>query len=77
MITRLRVKNYRCFEDFDWRPEQICLLIGQNGTGKSTLFELLAGLREMLSGKRTVEKSGQSHFSDSRDWSRGSDRGRT
>ena len=55
MITRLRVKNYRCFEDFDWTPDQICLLIGQNGTGKSTLFGLLEGLRGMLVGKRSIE----------------------
>jgi len=55
MITRLRVKNYRCFEDFDWNPDQICLLIGQNGTGKSTLFGLLEGLRLMLQGDRSIE----------------------
>ena len=55
MITRLRVKNYRCFEDFDWTPDQICLLIGQNGTGKSTLFGLLEGLRGMLGGKGSFE----------------------
>ncbi len=54
MITRLRVKNYRCFEDFDWTPDQICLLIGQNGTGKSTLFGLLEELRRMLGGEKSV-----------------------
>ncbi len=48
MLTRLYVDNYKRLVNFDYRPGQIQLLMGGNGSGKSSVFEVLAGLRELL-----------------------------
>ena len=48
-ITSIRVKNYRVFENL--RVDNIpafCVLIGANGTGKSTLFDIFGFLRDAL-----------------------------
>lgn len=46
MLTRLYVNNFRCMVNFECQfgPQQ--LILGSNGTGKSTLFEILAMLRD-------------------------------
>ncbi len=43
MLTRLYVHNFRCLENFEFRPAQSpsALLIGKNGSGKSTLARVL------------------------------------
>lgn len=48
MLTRLYVDNYKRLVNFDYRPGQIQLLMGGNGSGKSSVFEVLAGLRDLL-----------------------------
>jgi energy-coupling factor transporter ATP-binding protein EcfA2 len=40
------VDNFRCFVNFEFRPQAKQLLIGRNGTGKSTIFEVLGLLRD-------------------------------
>lgn len=48
-ITSIKIKNYRVFEDL--RVENIppfCVLIGANGTGKSTLFDIFGFLQDAL-----------------------------
>lgn len=41
MITRVFIDNYRCFTNFEVRPDRVNLLIGNNGAGKSTFVEVL------------------------------------
>jgi predicted ATPase len=38
--------NYKCFVNFEFRPGPLQLLIGRNGTGKSTVFQVLTLLRD-------------------------------
>jgi predicted ATPase len=45
MFTRLYVDNFRCLVNFEFRPKQKPLIIGGNGTGKSTFLEILTSLR--------------------------------
>ncbi|MDE2507994.1 MAG: AAA family ATPase, partial [Planctomycetota bacterium] len=45
MIKRIAIDNYKCFSNFEYRPERLQLIMGRNGTGKSTLFEVLCALR--------------------------------
>ena len=48
-ITSLRVRNYRVFRDLelvDLPP--LAVFVGANGTGKSTLFDVFAFLRDAL-----------------------------
>jgi len=41
MITRIYIDNCRCFTNFELRPNRVNLLLGNNGTGKSTFLEML------------------------------------
>ncbi len=48
-IVSLKIKNYRCFQniEIDNLPA-FCVLVGANGTGKSTLFDVFGFLRDAL-----------------------------
>ncbi len=46
MLTRLYCDNYKCLVNFEFRPSPVQLLMGRNGTGKSTVFEVLELLRD-------------------------------
>lgn len=45
MLTRLYIDNFRCFEKFEWRPGRKQLILGGNGTGKSSLVDVISRLR--------------------------------
>jgi predicted ATPase len=54
MLTRLYVDNYRCLVNFEYRPGQVQLLLGASGSGKSSLLEVLALLRELIVNEAAV-----------------------
>ncbi|MBR4248001.1 MAG: ATP-binding cassette domain-containing protein [Treponema sp.] len=54
MIKYLKVDNYCSLVNFKIDFSSINLLLGGNGTGKSTLFSLLANLRLFIQGKYDV-----------------------
>ncbi|MGH9414432.1 MAG: AAA family ATPase [Terriglobales bacterium] len=45
MLTRLYVHNYKCLVNFEFRPQQVQLVTGANGSGKSTILDVLEMLR--------------------------------
>ncbi|MFN7919897.1 MAG: AAA family ATPase [Bryobacteraceae bacterium] len=47
MLTRLYVDNFRCFVNFEYRPRQRELILGANGSGKSTFLDVLLLLRQI------------------------------
>lgn len=56
MLTRLYADNFRCLVNFEFRPQQVQLLMGRNGTGKSSVLDLLGLLRAFVEGEgRTAE----------------------
>ncbi|MBM4781858.1 MAG: AAA family ATPase [Archangiaceae bacterium] len=56
MLTKLRIQNYRTFEDFELSPSKgISVLIGENGSGKSALGEVLDLLGKFTSGAPVSE----------------------
>lgn len=56
MLARIYVHNYRTFVHFEWRPPMACVLVGDNGSGKSALFDVLWLVREVVvEGKRIDE----------------------
>ena len=55
MLTRLYVDNFRCLVNFEFRPQAKQLVVGLNGTGKSTLLEVLDGLRRFVCGDAKPE----------------------
>jgi predicted ATPase len=48
MITRIYADNYRCFTNFTFAPQRLNLLVGDNGSGKSSLLTLLVSLRLLV-----------------------------
>ncbi|MBU0608711.1 MAG: hypothetical protein KKI08_12555, partial [Armatimonadetes bacterium] len=48
MITRIYIDNYKCFSNFEYKPGQNQLVLGRNGVGKSTLFDIVAALKALL-----------------------------
>lgn len=48
MLKRIYVNNYRCLVNFEMEFDQLTLLAGLNGGGKSALFDLLYGIRRLL-----------------------------
>lgn len=48
MLKRLYANNYRCLVNFELNFEELTLLVGPNGGGKSTLFDLLYGIRHLI-----------------------------
>jgi predicted ATPase len=55
MLTRLYIDNFKCFVKFEYRPARTQLILGANGTGKSSLIEALMFLhRFAVQGESTV-----------------------
>ena len=51
MITRFYVDNYKCLQNFEYKPKQFELVVGANGSGKSTVFEALDKVRRFVNGE--------------------------
>ncbi|MFZ4555089.1 MAG: AAA family ATPase [Pseudanabaena sp.] len=48
-IVTLKIKNYRAFENLEVKDiPPFCVIIGANGTGKSSLFDIFGFLRDAL-----------------------------
>ncbi len=48
MLRRIYADNYRCLVNFEMNFDGLSLLLGPNGGGKSTLFDLLYNIRHLL-----------------------------
>jgi predicted ATPase len=55
MITKIYIDNFRCFTNFELELGPFHLLLGENGTGKSTLFDVLSRIRSLLGGSSVEE----------------------
>lgn len=55
MLKRLYVHNYKCLVNFEINFDQdISLFLGANGSGKSTVFEVLTKLRRLIVNEEKV-----------------------
>ena len=50
MIQRLYVDNYKCLVNFDLKLDELSLLLGPNGVGKSSVLDIVYGVRQLLGG---------------------------
>jgi len=56
MLTRLYIDNFRCFEGFEYKPDRRNLILGRNGSGKSSMLDALLFLRQfVMAGKKAEE----------------------
>src|SRR5712692_6894935 len=46
MLTRLYMDNFRCFVNFEYLPARRQLIVGRNGSGKSSLLDALLFVRQ-------------------------------
>ncbi len=54
MIKRLYVDNYKCLVNFDLKLDELSLLLGPNGVGKSSVLDVMFALRQLLGGVAKV-----------------------
>jgi predicted ATPase len=56
MIERVYIDNFKCFVNFELRPQAVQLILGGNGTGKTAFFDVLERIRDFLTeGNTTIE----------------------
>lgn len=44
MLKRIAIDNYRCFTNFEFEPDRINLLLGRNGSGKSSFLDAISAV---------------------------------
>ena len=54
MIKRIYVDNFRCLVNFELRLDRLNLMLGDNGVGKTTVFDVIHRLRQFICGKEKV-----------------------
>lgn len=56
MLTEINLENFKCFRQLNLRPKLITLLIGVNGSGKSSCTQALVLLKQSLGNDSLVTK---------------------
>ena len=54
MINRLYVDNYKSLVNFELKFQELTLLLGANGVGKTSVLDVVFALRRLLSGEGKV-----------------------
>lgn len=55
MIDHLYIDNFKCFTNFEWKPNSLSLLLGDNGSGKSSIFDVVETLRDFVASPTESE----------------------
>jgi predicted ATPase len=55
MLTEIHIDNFRCLVNFDLKLDRLNLLLGDNGGGKTAVFEALRRLQGFLGGAINVD----------------------
>ncbi|WP_293339875.1 AAA family ATPase [Microcoleus sp. CAWBG58] len=56
MLKRIYVNNFRCLVNFELQVDSLNLFLGSNGSGKTTVFEVLRKLQKFILGDRAFEQ---------------------
>ncbi|WNG53485.1 AAA family ATPase [Archangium gephyra] len=54
MLERIFVDNVQCFVNFEWKPGKLALLLGENGSGKTSLGRVLWSVRSLVADEEDV-----------------------
>jgi AAA15 family ATPase/GTPase len=54
MIERIYIDNFRCLVNFELKLDPINLFLGVNGSGKSSVFDVLGKLQLFINGRGSV-----------------------
>lgn len=56
MINQLYIDNYKCFSNFDCKLGSLHVIIGKNGSGKTSVFDVIEKLRDFICiGTKSVD----------------------
>jgi len=58
MFKRLYVDNFKCLVNFELPLEELTLLLGPNGVGKTSVLDVMFALRQLLKGLAKVTDPG-------------------
>ena len=64
MITNITLENFKCFRQVEINPKRITVLIGPNGTGKSSILQALLLLKQSVDTDRLWHKGEYIEFGD-------------
>ena len=56
MLNRIYVDNYKSLVNFEINLDRMTILLGENGTGKSTVFEILRKIQLFIGGIAKVDQ---------------------
>ena len=56
MLRRIFVNNYKCLLDFELKFDELTLLLGDNGSGKSAIFEVVKMLRDFIGSDSPINR---------------------
>ena len=56
MLKRMYVNNYRCLVNFEIEFDAMTLLLGRNGSGKTSLLDILHGIRSLIIDSERVDE---------------------
>jgi len=56
MLKRIYVNNFRCLVNFELTVDSLNLFLGSNGSGKTTVFEVLRKLQKFILGDQAFQQ---------------------
>jgi predicted ATPase len=57
MLERIFVDNFRCFVNFEWKPGKLALLLGENGSGKTSVIDVLSAVQGLIADEDLVRRN--------------------
>src|ERR1700747_1140800 len=54
MLTRVYIDNFRSFQKFEFKPDKKQVLLGTNGSGKTSLLEAIRRLKAFVNGESNL-----------------------
>lgn len=58
MIKRVYIDNFKCLVNFELEFQELTLLLGQNGVGKTSVLDVVFAVRQLLAGSAKVTDKG-------------------